>query len=130
MNCASHKMINAVVQHGYSEIRLHHSQCTEGAFRDDICCCHNQNNLDQGHDLWYEGPDLLVLFEEISDIMQCITQAFTLPETVIGLCHYRSEFIGYQSQPLCKTHSVGRHFVGRVLPNFLSEEPAQFAYME
>ena len=39
--------------------------------------------------VWYERPDLFVLFEEINNIMQCITHAFTLSETVIGLCQYR-----------------------------------------
>ena len=82
-------MIEAVVRHGYTEIRLHPYQCTEGTFRADICCWHNQNHLDQGQDLWYEGPDSFVPFEEISDIMQCIIYAFTLPETEIGLCQYR-----------------------------------------
>ena len=88
MNCACHKMIEAVLRHGCTEVRHHSSECTEGAFRAGICCWHKQNSLDQGHDLWYEGPDLFVLFEEINNIMQCITHAFTLPETVIGLCQY------------------------------------------
>ena len=61
MNCACHKMTEVVIQHGCTEIRLHPSQCTEGAFRAGICCWHNQNNLDQEHDLWYEGPDILFL---------------------------------------------------------------------
>ena len=87
-NCACHKTIEAVVRHGCTEIILHPSQCTEGAFRADICSWHSQNNFDQEHGLWYEGPDIFVLFEEIDDIMQCIT-SFTLPGTVIGLCQYR-----------------------------------------
>ena len=53
-------------------------------FRAGICCWPNQNNLDQGHDLWLEGPDLFVLFEEINDIMQCITHAFTMSETTVN----------------------------------------------
>ena len=75
-----------VVQHNCVEIRLHPSKGTEGTFRAAIRCWHNQNNLSQGHDLWYEGPVIFVPFKEINDIMQCITHAFTLPETVIGLC--------------------------------------------
>ena len=82
MNCADHEMIEVVVRHGCTEIRLHPSQYTEGAFRAGICCWHNLNSLDQGHDLWYEGPDLFVHFEEINDMMQCVTP-FTSPETVI-----------------------------------------------
>ena len=81
-------MIEAVVQHSCKEIRLHPSQCTEGAFGAGTCCWHNQNSLDHGHDLWYEGPDLFVHFEEIINIMQCITP-FSLPETVIRLRQYR-----------------------------------------
>ena len=76
-------MIEAVVQHGCRERRLHPSQCTEGMFRAGIYYWHNKYNLDQGHDLWYKGPDLFIPFDEISDIMQCIIHAFILPETVI-----------------------------------------------
>ena len=86
MNCACHKMIEAAVRHGCTEIRHHPSQCTEGVFRAGIYYWNNQNNHDPEHDLWYEGPDL---FDEINDIMQCITAPFTLPEAVIGLCQYR-----------------------------------------
>ena len=61
MNCACHKMIEAVILHGFMEIILYLSQCTEGTFSASICCWHNQN-LDQGHDLRYEGPDLFLIF--------------------------------------------------------------------
>ena len=57
----------------YTEVRLDPSQYTEGAFRAGICCWLNQKNIDQGHVIWSEGLDIFVLFEEISDIMQCIT---------------------------------------------------------
>ena len=73
MNCECHKMIEVVVHHGCTEIRFHPSQCSEGVFRAGICCWHNQKNLDQEYNLWHEGSDIFVLFEEINDIMQCIT---------------------------------------------------------
>ena len=44
---------------------------------------------DMTSDLWFEGPDLFVLFEEINNIIQCTSHTFTLPETVIGFCQYR-----------------------------------------
>ena len=89
MKYACHKMIEAVVRHGYMDIRLHPSQSTEGAFRAGICCWHNQNNHDQGLTTSMRDQIFFVLFEEINDIKQCIT-SFTLPETVIGLCHIDS----------------------------------------
>ena len=54
-------------------VRLHPSQCTE--VRSELAFV-----------AVYVGQDLSVYFEEIIDIMQCIGHAFTLPETVIGLC--------------------------------------------
>ena len=77
MTCTWQKMIEGVVQHGCTEIILHPSQGTEDSLRTGICCRHNQNNVDQGHDIGYEGPDLFVLFEEIN-IMQCITHPLHL----------------------------------------------------
>ena len=84
MNCVFYKMIEAVVLRGCMEIGLQPSKCTEGAFRAGISCWHNQNNLDQGHDLWYEGPDRLVFWKS----MTFCNVHFTLPETVIGFCQY------------------------------------------
>ena len=83
--CACHKIIEAVVRHGCIEIGLNPSQCIEGAFRAGFFWWHNQNNHDQGPDLWCEGQDHFVSFEEINDIMQWISH-FTFPQTVTGLC--------------------------------------------
>ena len=47
----------------------------------------NLNNLDLGHAFCYEGDQIFFFFfEEINDIMQFMSHAFTLPETVKGRC--------------------------------------------
>ena len=69
------------------------------------------------------GPDLFVLFEEINDIMQCITPS-SCQNSDRTLSIKIAEFIGFQSLNLCRTHTIGRYFVRHVLLKFFSEEPA------
>ena len=70
--------------------------------------------------------DQCVLFEEINALCNVSATPSILPETVIGLCQIDAEFVGYQSQTLCRTCTVGRHFVRQVPPKFLTY--SQFAY--
>ena len=71
MNCACHKMLKVFVQHGCTEIRLQLLRAMK-AYSELAFVAGITNNLDQGHDLWYEETDIFVLFEEINNIMQGI----------------------------------------------------------
>ena len=91
---------------------------TEGAFRAGICCWHNTNNIGQGHDLWYEGADI---FGEINDICNVPSRLHLASNCDRTLPIQIAEFIVYQSQILSRTHTVGRHFVRHVPPNFFQK---------
>ena len=88
-NCACHKMVKVVVRQGCIEIGLHPSPALK--VHSELAFVAGKTRIILTKDMTPGVRDqtFFVIFEEINDIIECITMPVTLPETVIGLCQYR-----------------------------------------